>query len=109
MTEVTDDNGRKLTLRELDPADMLDAIEAAGNAADNTTWVRLAMMMMAVDSIGGVPIPPPQNKREIRALAKQIGNVGMRAIQGVMFPSSSETGADDAAPKQMTTTDVAKN
>ncbi len=88
--ECTDVNGVKYELRELTPVDTLDIIEAAGDASANSTWIQYAMMICAVESINGDSVPMPQNKQQVRKLAKRVGNAGIVAIQKVMFPARQD-------------------
>ena len=37
-SEIDSGDGRRFSLRESNPADMLDLIEAAGNAASSSAW-----------------------------------------------------------------------
>ncbi|MFT8764598.1 MAG: hypothetical protein ABF809_11455, partial [Gluconobacter potus] len=61
--EVVLSDNRRLTLREIDPADMLDLIEAAGsaiNGASASAWLGYAEMICSVPAIDGVPVQMPQ-------------------------------------------------
>nr|WP_249200117.1 hypothetical protein [Gluconobacter sp. Dm-62] len=76
-------DNRRLTLREIDPADMLDLIEAAGsavNGASASTWLGYAEMICSVTAIDGVPVQMPQSKDEIRDLARRVGKAGIAAL-----------------------------
>jgi len=106
--EAVDAKGVKYGLRELTPVDMLDIIEAAENAASNQTWLQLAMMMCAVESIDGVPVPLPTTKRHVRALAGRIGNLGLVAIKRAMFPEAPATeDAETSAEPTLTPAETA--
>ncbi len=83
---ATDAAGRKFTLRTLDPSDMLDLIEAAG-AGVTSEWLRFAQAIVSVSEIDGVPVPMPNTKNAIRALAKRVGNDGLIAIYEAMRPA----------------------
>lgn len=88
---ATDENGKRYTIRVLDPADMLDLLEAAGDLSGNAGWVRYAMMLCSVSEIDGVPVPMPAKKSDVRALAKRIGNAGLKAIDQVLFGAPDTT------------------
>lgn len=76
--------GHRLTLRELDPGDMLDLIEAAGSAVSGpsaSAWLTYAQMICSVREINAVPVQMPSSKEEIRELARRIRNDGLAALQ----------------------------
>ncbi len=113
MKTVTDALGRTLKIRELDPADMLDLIEAAGEVAGNPAWIRYAMSVASVAEFDGVPVPLPENKDQIKAFARRIGNEGyvaaVRAVWGIADPPAK---GDDKVPGEAPADpvgDVAKN
>ncbi len=105
---VTDAQGRVLKLHVMDPMDMLDLYEAAGDVAGNATWVRYAMILASVTQIDDLPIPAPKTKDQIRALGKRLGNDGLVAVAKVMFPDPPAT-EDGAAPKDGDVVAAAKN
>ena len=100
MTDVVDSTGRKIAVTALDPADMLDLLEAAGDASANSGYMRYAMVICSVSNIDGVPVPRPTKKNEIKALAKRLGNEGFAAVTKSLF------GDDNAAKDDA---DTAKN
>ena len=78
-SEITLSDGRKLGLKEIDPGDMLDLIEAAGSAMSGRSagaWLGYAQMIATVTSIDGVPVQFPATKDEVKELARKIGNTG---------------------------------
>jgi hypothetical protein len=98
--EVTDSTGRKFVLRELSPGDMLDLLEAAEGASSNGGWVRYASVCASVDSIDGVPMPRPRSKAQVRQMAEKIGNAGLVAIMGLMYPTADTSpAAGDISPE----------
>jgi hypothetical protein len=103
--EVSDKNGRKYTLRELDPGDHLDLAEIAGEQSTNRGYMQRAAITFMVLSIDGVPLPISTDRKTLRANAKQIGNEGMSAILAELFPDPSAA----ADRKQTDTVAVAKN
>ena len=102
--EIDSGDGRRFSLREANPADMLDLIEAAGNAASSGAWMRYALMICSVCAIDGKPVLVPLTKNAVRELGKRIGNVGMEALARVHYPEEDE--ADAAMPIEA---EVAKN
>jgi hypothetical protein len=100
---VTDARGRKIVLRVLDPADMLDMLEAAGTASSNVGWVRYASVISSVASIDDVPVPISSTKLQIRAVARRLGNDGFAAVGTFLF------GDDTAAPADGELEGLAKN
>lgn len=98
--EVVLPDGRRLTLRALDPADMLDLIEAAGSAVigpSASTWLGYAEMICSVTAIDGVPVQMPVTKDQIRALARKIGKEGIAALDPLFL--KSDDGAEAATAK----------
>ncbi|WP_222548392.1 hypothetical protein [Asaia lannensis] len=87
LPEILDiGTGRRLSLRELDPGDMLDLIEAAGSAVSGpsaSAWLAYAQMICSVRAIDAVPVQMPNTKEEIRELARRIGNDGVAALQNL--------------------------
>ena len=102
--EIDSGDGRRFSLREANPADMLDLIEAAGNAASSSAWMRYALMICSVSAIDGKPVLVPLTKNAVRELGKRIGNVGMEALARVHYPEEEE--GDAATPVEA---EVAKN
>ncbi|RUT27434.1 hypothetical protein C0V97_01305 [Asaia sp. W19] len=91
--EVELGSGRSLTLRELDPGDMLDLIEAGGSAVSGaaaSAWLSYAQMICTVRAVNGVPVQMPASKDEVRDLARRIGNEGVMALQPLFFPSPEQ-------------------
>ncbi|GBQ88294.1 hypothetical protein [Asaia krungthepensis] len=85
-------SGHDLSLRALDPADMLDLIEAGGSAVSGpsaSAWLSYAQMICSVSAINGVPVQMPATKDEIKDLARRIGNDGLSALQEVFVADAS--------------------
>jgi hypothetical protein len=102
-SEIDSGDGRRFALRESNPADMLDLIEAAGSAASSSAWMRYALMICSVSAIDGKPVLMPLTKNAVRELAKRIGNVGMEALAHAHYPDND----DEATPSSEI--DTAKN
>ncbi len=104
--DVQTDDGRCFTLREANPGDILDLIEAAGSAASSSAWMRYALMICSVSAIDGKPIMMPNTKQGVRELGRKIGNVGMTALARVHYPEDDRIMDDDAVNVE---TDALKN
>ncbi|QDH16784.1 hypothetical protein [Swingsia samuiensis] len=91
--EVVTTDGRRFSIQEIDPADMLDLIEAAGSAlasASAEAWLGYAEMLCSVRAIDGIPVQMPATKGEIQNLARKIGKDGVKALQGVFVNNDQE-------------------
>lgn len=95
---VTDSKGRKLGIREIDPGDLLDLIEACGpEGVPSNDWIKQAILAASVRSIDGVPVLPAISKQHVRNTLRMLGFHGMDAVrEGLRVPSgeSSTSGAD---------------
>ncbi|KXV20649.1 hypothetical protein [Gluconobacter japonicus] len=99
-SEITLPDGRKLGLKEIDPGDMLDLIEAAGSAMSGAAagaWLGYAQMVATVTSIDGVPVQFPSTKDEVKELARKIGNTGVVELQKMLSPEKADEAAKDTA------------
>jgi len=99
-SEITLADGRKLGLKEIDPGDMLDLIEAAGSAMSGAAagaWLGYAQMIATVTSIDGVPVQFPVTKDEVKDLARKIGNGGIVELQKTLAPEKAAEAAKDTA------------
>ena len=103
-SEIDSGDGRRFSLRETNPADMLDLIEAAGSAAASGAWLRYALMICSVSAIDAKPILMPLTKNALRDLARRIGNTGMEALAHVHYPEEAEDQTESSAEL-----DTAKN
>jgi hypothetical protein len=107
---ITTAKGRKLTLRELGPMEMLDLLEAAGSNSSNDAWVRMAMLLCSVAAIDGTPQPMATTKMHVRSMGKMLGNDGLVALNKEFFGiglDGEPTTDDTAAVKEALAT--AKN
>ena len=82
--EITDAAGRRIKLRVVDPSFALMLAEAAEEASANVGFMRLAGLYLLVDEIDGVPVPFPQDKDQLYAVARQLGNDGVAALSAYM-------------------------
>ncbi len=88
--EIESGDGRRFSLREVDPGHMLDLIEAAGTAAGSAAWMRYALMICAVSAIDGKPVFMPHTKDAVRDLGRRIGHEGMAALSRAHYPGRHE-------------------
>lgn len=121
IINVADSLGRKIVLKTMGPADMLDLVEAAGANSGNQGWVNLAMVVCSVQSIDGVPVPRAVTKDQVKRVARLLGNEGMVACSNELFGSKlpdptekPEDGAEPPAPgtpnaAEQAAIDTAKN
>ena len=103
---VTDRNGRVIGYREMNPADMLDLLEAAGAASQNGGWVAYAITICSVTAIDGNPVPTPRTKDQVKALAARLGNASYVALANEMFGPAPATEGEAAVSPVV---DTAKN
>lgn len=95
--EVKTAAGHTLGLKEINPGDMLDLIEAAGSAMSSASagaWLGYAQMICSVTSIDGVPVQMPITKDEVRNLATEIGNDGVAALSPIFYPKADAKTSD---------------
>ena len=86
--EVTTAEGRRLALKEIDPGDMLDLIEAAGsamNGASATSWLSYAQMLCSVPALDGVPVQMPASKEEVQVFARRFGTSGSAFLHPIFM------------------------
>jgi hypothetical protein len=95
-THVTDEAGRRLSLRKTSALDTLRLLKAAGPAlSQNEAWLAMAGLVFSVTEIDGVPVPAPVNEAQIEALVERLGDFGLAAIAG--FLQLEAAGADFGA------------
>ena len=93
---TVDAKNRILQIVTLGPAKMLGVIEmAGGKAAENQTWLRMAMMLSSLRSIDGLPVRPVTSKDQFLALADEIGNEGLVAIADATTADAASVPAPD--------------
>lgn len=102
-SEIDSDDGRRFLLREANPGDMLDLIEAAGSAASSAAWMRYALMICSVSSIDGKPVMMPTTKQGVRELGKKIGNIGMDALARAHYPENEGADIEKSADREIET------
>ena len=111
--KITDSNGRAISFKEMDAVDMLDLLEAAGAQSTNQGWMRMAMVVASVTDIDGVPVPRARTKEQVRAIAGQLGNPGLIALNEAIFGDGADVSPQAENPDRRTRTDspgdVAKN
>jgi hypothetical protein len=88
--------GHRYSLRKMDPADMLDLIEAAGENANNRAWLHFAMIVCSVQAIDGIPVPFPRDAAGIKDLARRLGTDGVEALRAKLLNEPAENAIDTA-------------
>jgi hypothetical protein len=87
--DVTDTQGRRLTLRRLTALDKLRLFKAAGPVlAQNQPWLGMAILAASVVAIDDVPVPPPVNEAQVEALVGRLGDAGIAAIAAALAPAA---------------------
>lgn len=107
--EITDSLGRKIELKTLGPADLLNLLEAAGNNSGNSAWMRLAMELASVRKIDELPLPFAVKKDQLMMVANKLGNEGLAAVHNALFPPAPESEGDDAESAAQSEAETAKN
>lgn len=91
---VTDDIGRRLTIRRLTTLDRLRLFKAAGPVlAQNQPWLGMALIASSVAAIDDVPIPPPANEAQIEAMVGRLGDAGIEAVAQLLQQAAEPTAA----------------
>jgi hypothetical protein len=92
---VTDDDGRRLTIRRLTALDRLRLFKAAGPIlAQNQPWLGMALIASSVDAIDEVPVPTPANETQIEAMVARLGDSGISAVAEALQQSAQLTTAE---------------
>ncbi len=79
--DVTDANGRTLTIRRLNALDRLRLFKAVGPTLGyNDRYLGLASLAFAIVAIDGIPCPQPANEPQVEALIERLGDAGVHAI-----------------------------
>lgn len=78
--EVTDETGRRFTLKRPSQLAVFRFVEALGQLASNDRYFAMALPLLFVVAIDGEPEEPPARKSELEALIKQLGEEGCEAI-----------------------------
>lgn len=106
--EITDSRGRKLSVKEMDPADQLDLFEACAKNSMNSAWVGMALLICSVTAIDGVPVMMPKNPSEVKGRARHLGMDGIDAVTMALTSSMEEDGKT-AAEASTLDIELAKN
>ena len=92
-----DARGRVFTIRELGPAQMLNVIEMAGGAAaENQTWLRMALLLSSVAAIDGVPTPEHRTKAAFLKFVDTVGNDGWIAVSSAVAGAAASPADSEA-------------
>ena len=95
LETVTDDDGRRLTIRRLTALDRLRLFKAAGPMlAQNQPWLGMALIASSVYAIDDVPVPTPANELQIEAMVARLGDSGISAVAESLQQSEDMTTAE---------------
>lgn len=95
LETVTDDDGRRLTIRRLTALDRLRLFKAAGPIlAQNQPWLGMALIASSVHAIDDVPVPTPANELQIEAMVARLGDSGISAVAESLQQSEDMTTAE---------------
>lgn len=99
--QITDSQGRSITLKKPGVLAQYRLIEALGDAAKNEVYTAMVLPLIFVAAIDGDPVFQPASKREIEALIQRLDEAGISAVNaGVMAHfGASDPEADKAALK----------
>ena len=87
MSDITDGQGRRLTLRTLNALEKLRLFKAAGPALSrNEPWLGMALLACSVSAIDDVPVPMPADERGVEALVQKLGDAGLTAVAAHLQP-----------------------
>jgi hypothetical protein len=95
METVTDDDGRRLTIRRMTALDRLRLFKAAGpTLAQNQPWLGMALIASSVNAIDDVPVPTPANEAQVEAMVARLGDSGISAVAQALQQTAELTTAE---------------
>jgi hypothetical protein len=95
LETVTDDDGRRLTIRRLTALDRLRLFKAAGPIlAQNQPWLGMALIASSVHAIDDVPVPAPANEHQVEAMVARLGDSGISAVAEALQQAEEPTAAE---------------
>jgi hypothetical protein len=96
MEEVSDMLGRKILTRIPEILEEYELMAAIGaNEAGNPATSSMARMTLYVAQIDDVQIAVPRTRMQMRAILKQLGNEGIKALMPVMVKHQSKFNVDE--------------
>ena len=88
---VTDQKGRRFSLRRMTALDTLRLFKAAGPVlAQNGPWLSMAGLAFSVSDIDGVPVPALATEAQIESLIDRLGDHGLAAIADALKEDPNE-------------------
>lgn len=78
--EVKDARGRTITLRKPGVLSQFRLVEGLGDAAANTTYVRMVLPLIYVGAIDGDQVGPLNSKLKVEALIQRLDEEGIGAV-----------------------------
>lgn len=101
LMSAVDSRGRKLLVKEMDPADQLDLFEACAKNSNNSSWVGMALLVCSVTAIDDVPVMMPKTPQQVKDLARRLGSDGIEAVGKALNGKEATDGSE--------TVELAKN
>ena len=97
--QVSDREGRLLTLRRMGALDRLRLFKAIGPVlAQNPPYLGMAMLASSVTAIDDVPVPAPATEAQIEALISRVGDSGIAAVADGLRPEIEQNADDEELP-----------
>lgn len=96
IKEITDAQGRKIKVRQLDALARFDLMDALGSgSASNEMLLGYAALAACVVEIDGIPVPPMRDKKAVRAAVARLGNDGLAAVAEALKQPDETAPADE--------------
>ncbi len=97
--QVSDREGRLLTLRRMGALDRLRLFKAIGPVlAQNPPYLGMAMLASSVTAIDDVPVPAPATEAQIEALISRLGDSGIAAVADGLRPEIEQNADGEDLP-----------
>ncbi len=92
--QITDSQGRNITLKKPGVLAQFDLIEALGESAKNDVFVAMHLPLIYITAIDDVPVPPTTTKLRARALIQRLGEDGVNAVMKAVQEHFGGAGGD---------------
>lgn len=90
-------DGRKISLREPGPDQMLDLILGVGaEAAMNPTWMNYAVHAASVVELDGQPLAFPMDEAAVKNVLRKLGSKGFSEVFLLNTKAAPDAGGQDA-------------
>lgn len=100
--QVTDAQGRKITLKRPGVLAQYRLVELLGDTAKNEVYMGMVLPLIFVTSIDDEAVAQPTTKRQVEALIQRLSDDGVKAVmEGVQghFAPANEEAQQDAVKK----------